>query len=68
MAEDILHQSSPNSPTVKRHVHTNHLYSRDLVRNFQEARAVNDEFRRRLEFGKGETYKDKIKRDLQRLR
>ena len=38
-----------------------------VVRNIREARQVNDEFRRRLDFGKGETYKDRIKRDLKRL-
>src|SRR5262245_24763578 len=38
MAEHILHQSSSNSPTLKGHVHTNYLYSRHLVRNFQEVR------------------------------
>src|SRR5262245_8312200 len=38
MAEQILHQSSSNSTTLKGHVHTNYLYSRHLVRNFQEVR------------------------------
>jgi general secretion pathway protein D len=39
-----------------------------VVRNIREARQVNDEFRRRLDFGKDQTYKDRMKRDLQRLR
>ena len=39
-----------------------------VVRNFQEARQVNDEFRERLDFNKGETYKDRMRQQLQRLR
>ncbi len=39
-----------------------------VVRNFEEARSVNNEFRQRLDFGESQTYKSRIKRDLQRLK
>jgi general secretion pathway protein D len=38
-----------------------------IVRNVQEARSVNDEFRRRLDFGASETPGNRMKRDLKRL-
>lgn len=38
-----------------------------VVRNVQEARSVNDEFRRRLDFGASETPGNRMKRDLKRL-
>jgi general secretion pathway protein D len=38
-----------------------------VVRNVQEARSVNDEFRQRLDFGASETPGNRIKRDLKRL-
>ncbi len=38
-----------------------------VVRNFEEARSATDEFRRRLDFGKSETYQNRIRRDLKRL-
>lgn len=38
-----------------------------IVRNVQEARSVNDEFRQRLDFGASETPGNRIKRDLKRL-
>jgi len=38
-----------------------------VVRNVQEARSVNDEFRKRLDFGASETPGNRIKRDLKRL-
>ena len=38
-----------------------------VVRNVSEARSVNDEFRKRLDFGASETPGNRIKRDLKRL-
>lgn len=38
-----------------------------VVRNVNEARSVNDEFRKRLDFGASETPGNRIKRDLKRL-
>lgn len=38
-----------------------------VVRNVQEARSVNEEFRKRLDFGASETPGNRIKRDLKRL-
>lgn len=38
-----------------------------VVRNISEARSVNDEFRKRLDFGASETPGNRIKRDLKRL-
>jgi len=38
-----------------------------IVRNVQEARSVNDEFRRRLDFGAGETPGRRINRDVNRI-
>lgn len=39
-----------------------------VVRNFQDARAVNDEFRERLDFGRSDTPRNRMQRDMQRLR
>jgi general secretion pathway protein D len=39
-----------------------------VVRNYQEARSANDEFRRRLGLGQPETFQQRAMRDLQRLR
>nr|WP_290082918.1 type II secretion system secretin GspD [Aquibium sp. A9E412] len=38
-----------------------------VLRNFQDARAVNEEFRDRLDFGRSETPENRIRRDLRRL-
>jgi general secretion pathway protein D len=38
-----------------------------IVRNVEEARSVNDEFRKRLDFGASDTPANRIKRDLKRL-
>jgi general secretion pathway protein D len=39
-----------------------------VVRNYQEARSANEEFRRRLGLGQPETFQQRAMRDLQRLR
>ena len=38
-----------------------------VLKNFQDARAINEEFRQRLDFGRGETPANRINRDLRRL-
>ncbi len=38
-----------------------------VVRNFEEARSVNEEFRRRLDFGASGNWEKRIQRDLKRL-